>query len=301
MTPLRDMLRALFARETSADQVVPPSGFTVRLTLLASGGMAFLAIFALALALTAGRIADRWGEELARASTVRISAPAEERAAQTAAALRVLQTTPGIVDARALTADEQRALLEPWFGPDVPVDALPIPQLIEIIETENGYDGTGLRLRLAAEVPGAVLDDHTRWRRPLVSAAARLRILGWMSLLLIAGVTGAMVTLAAHASLAANAQVIRVLRLVGATDDYIATAFVRRYTLRALMGAAVGAVLGAVAVLLLPDGGEAGGLLTGIGFAGAQWIWIILVPVLAAGVAFAATLNAARRVLRGLA
>ena len=50
----------------------------------------------------------------------------------------------------------------------------------------------------------------------------------------------AMITLAANAALATNAQVIRVLRLIGARDTYIARAFVRRFTLRALSGAAVG-------------------------------------------------------------
>ena len=39
--------------------------------------------------------------------------------------------------------------------------------------------------RLEAEVPGAVLDNHTEWRRPLVSAAKRLRMLGIVSLILI--------------------------------------------------------------------------------------------------------------------
>ena len=87
----------------------------------------------------------------------------------------------------------------------------------------------GLRLRLAAEAPGAVLDDHTRWRRPLVRAAERLRMLGWASILLIAATTAAMITLAANAALAANAQVIGVLRLVGARDAYIARAFERRF------------------------------------------------------------------------
>jgi cell division transport system permease protein len=54
----------------------------------------------------------------------------------------------------------------------------------------------------------------------------------------------AMITLAANAALAANAQVIGVLRLVGARDTYIARAFVRRFTLRALTGAAAGAAGG---------------------------------------------------------
>ena len=37
--------------------------------------MAFLAVFALALSLATARLADRWGDALARSSTLRISAP----------------------------------------------------------------------------------------------------------------------------------------------------------------------------------------------------------------------------------
>jgi len=291
---------ALLAGDTGADRVVPPAGFTVRLTLFSAAAMALLVVFALALALASGRLAASWGEELARTSTIRISAPVDQMAGQTAAALRVLQTTPGVGRARALEPSEQRALLEPWFGPDLPLDTLPIPQLIEIIETGSGYDTQGLSLRLQAEVPGAVLDDHTRWRRPLVRAADALRWLGWGAILLIGGTMAAMITLAANAALAANAQVIAVLRLVGATDTYIARAFVRRFTLRAGLGAFVGMLLGLVLLILMPNPDAAGAVLTGLGFRGWHRALPFLVPPLAAAVAFAATRAAARRVLAGL-
>lgn len=289
---------ALIAGDPQADRAVPPTGITARLTLFTAGAMAFLAVFALALSLATGRLADRWSAELARTSTLRISAPADQADAQLLAAVEVLQTTPGVAQARPLTPDEQRKLLEPWFGPDLPVEDLPIPQLIEIIEEGDGYDAAGLRARLQAEVPGAVLDDHTRWREPLVAAATRLRSLGWIALILIAGSTAAMITLAAQSALAANAQVIRVMRLVGARDVYIARAFVRRFTLRALGGAAIGTVAGVVAVLLLPSKDVAGGFLTGLGFQGAQWFWPLIIPLLAAAVAFFATRAAALKTLR---
>jgi cell division transport system permease protein len=263
--------------------------------------MAFLTIFALALALASGRLAHSWGEELARASTIRISAPPEQAEAQSAAALRVLGQTPGVASARALTDAEQQALLEPWFGPDLPVDSLPIPRLIEIQEAGAGFDAEGLRLRLQAEAPGAVLDEHSRWRRPLVAAAGRLKLLGWVAIGLIGAATGAMVTLAANAALAANAQVIAVLRLVGATDGYIARAFVRRFTLRTLIGAGLGSLAGLLAILAMPAAGETGGFLTGLRFQGLQWALPLLVPPLAALVALAATWSAARRVLERLA
>ncbi len=290
-------LRDFLAGDAQADRVVPPTGFTAWLTLFSAGAMALLAVFALALSLATARLADRWGAELARSSTLRISAPEGQMLAQTEAALKVLETTPGVASARALTDAEQLALLEPWFGPDLPVDTLPIPRLIEVIEQDEGFDAAGLRLRLAAEVPGAVLDDHTRWRKPLVKAASRLRLLGWLSLVLIGGTMAAMITLAANAALAANAQVIGVLRLVGARDAYIAQAFVRRFTLRALTGAAVGMVVGCIAILFLPRTEVGGGFLTGLGFQGWHWLWPLMVPLLAALVAFLATRAAALRTL----
>ena len=300
MKKLLATLRTAAAGDRQADRVVPPSGFTARLTLFAAGAMAFLAVFALALSLAAGRLADRWGQELAQSATLRIVAPLDQRAAQTDAALAILQTTRGVASARALSDAEQQALLAPWFGSELALDTLPVPRLIEIVENREGLDAAGLRLRLAAEVPGAVLDDHSRWREPLVQAASGLRWLGWVSILLIAAAVAAMVTLAANAALAANAQVISVLRLVGATDDYIAQAFIRRFTLRALAGAAAGTAAGMVAVFLLPDASDVGGFLTGMGFRGLEWLWPLLIPLMAAAVAFAATGMAATRTLREL-
>ena len=280
------------------DRVVPPTGFTAQLTVFAAGAMAFLAVFALALALATGRLAERWTTELAQTVTVRVSAPADQLDEQTAAVMEALKTTPGIAEAKILPDEQVEKLLEPWFGPDVPVEALPVPRLIEVVEGDEGFDAEALRLRLQGEAPGAVLDDHTRWRQPLVSAANRLRILGLFSLLLMAAASGAMITLAAKAALAANGQVIRVLRLIGARDITIATAFVRRFTRRAAMGAAGGTALGLLAVWALPSVDQAGGFLTGLGFQGWGWLLPLLIPVVATAIGFGATRWAALRMLR---
>ena len=293
-------LIALITPDSSADRVVPPTGFTANLTVFAAAAMAFLAVFALALSLAAGRLADRWADELARSATLRISAPADQMVIQTTAALRVLEQTPGVASARALSDEEQAALLAPWFGTELDLADLPVPRLIEVIETEQGYDPQGLRLRLAAEVPGAILDDHTRWRRPLVEAAGTLRRLGVFSILLIAGAMAAMITLAANSALAANGQVIGVLRLVGAQDRYIARAFVRRFTARAFVGAVVGTTVGVLAVSLLPSQDASSGFLTGLSFEGLGWLTPLVIPVLGGLVGFAATRFAANRVLKGL-
>ncbi len=278
---------------TRALEVVPPSGPTAWLTTFTAGAMTFLCVFALALSLASGRLATRWSEALAKTATIRLSAPAEQVQIQTEAILATLAATPGIASYRAIDDAETKKLLEPWFGPDLPIEALPIPRLFEVVEADPPYDSEGLRLRLTAEAPGAVLDDHTRWRRPLAEAASRIRLLGILSIVLIGAAMTAMISLAARAALATNAEEIRVLRLVGAKDSYIARAFVRRFTLRTFGGAAIGAAAGLAGVAALPAADAAGGFLTGLGFTGLGWLWPFALPPLAAIVAFAATRRAA--------
>jgi cell division transport system permease protein len=284
-----------------ANDIVPPSGFTARLTLFTSAAMAFLAVFAVALSLASTQLATRWSDAMARTATIRLSAPPGQVEAQTRAVLAALETTPGVAEARLLSSEEQQALLAPWFGTDLPVDTLPIPRLIELRETENGFDPDNLRLRLVAEAPGAVLDDHTRWRRPFIAAAEHLRFIGLVSVVLIGGALAAMITLAANSALAANAQVIRVLRLVGARDIVIARAFVRRFAARALVGALVGAGLGVIGLLLLPSSSGAQTIFDGLGFSGRSWFLVPLIPLAAVVVAYIATRFAALRILRRMA
>ncbi len=280
--------------------VVPRRGQSVWLIVLSAGAMAFLAVFALALAVSAAQLAQTWSAALSQTATVRLSAPPEELDEQTAIVLEVLRTTPGIASAEQIAPEEQAELLEAWLGPDLPLDALPLPRLIEVTETPEGPDRQGLRLRLSAEAPGAVFDDHTRWRRPLAEAAGRLRAVALVSLVLIGGVTSAIIALAASAALASNGQVIRVLRLVGARDRFIARAFVRQISLRAGLGALVGTALALGALAAIPQAGGDVHLLSGFGFSGAGWALPALIPPLAMILAWLASMTTAFQVLRGV-
>jgi len=295
--PFRIALPEALSLSPRSDRIVPPTGHTATVTQATAAAMAFLAVFALALACSANRLAQTWTDAFRDTATVRVSAASDQIDTQVRHVLEVLGTTPGIASAREIPAEETQALLAPWFGPDLPVETLPIPRLVEVITAPDGFDAEGLKLRLSAEAPGALLDDHTRWRKPLVETAVGLRRLAIFSLVLIGGATAAMVTLAAQAALAANGQVIRVLRLIGARDAYIARAFVRRFTLRSFSGALAGTAAAMAAVAFLPAVAE-GEILTRVGFDGREWLWPLAVPVLAAVVAFAATRMAALGRLR---
>lgn len=285
---------AFLLGDSASDQVVPPKGQAAWLTGFASGAMAFIAVFALTLSLAVGRLADYWTLDLARTATVQIVAEDSEVAAQTEATLQVLRTTPGIENAEVLDPSAQLALLKPWLGSNLSADTLPIPQLIQVYLDPEGLDVESLKLRLAGEAPGASFDDHNYWRLPILDAAKNLKLMVVISLILTGLVTTIIVVISAQNALSSNETIIRTLRLLGARDSYIARAFVRRITMRATVGALLGMALAMLAVFAFPASSVDSGLLAGLSLSGVDWFYPLLVPLLIAVSAFAASRVAAR-------
>ncbi|MEM9939885.1 MAG: cell division protein FtsX [Pseudomonadota bacterium] len=271
------------------DAVVPPTGIAMWLTVFIAGAMAVLAVFALLLTFATSRMADRWTADLSDTVTLRVPDGA------TAMALEILSQTPGVDRANPMTDAEQADLLAPWLGQRLPLDQLPIPRLIDFVPGP-AFDGDGLRLRLQAELPGAVLDDHSRWRQAAVSNAERVRLLGWLALGLIAACLAALVTLAARTALVSSVRVISVLKLVGARDGYVVRAFARRFVIRALAGASLGTVLAALLLAALP-GESPDAPLAGLRLQGLEWLTLIGIPITTGVITFFATRHAARRAL----
>jgi len=260
--------------------------------------LAFFAALALALALSAGRLAEDWSGGLADVATLHVLAADDVVEAQALAALDVLRTTPGVHAVRIIEVEEQRALLEPWFGSDLALDALPMPLMIEVLADRDRLDRTSLDLRLAADAPGAVFDDHAAWRRPLVASAVLLQRFAFACLGLMALALGAVLSLAATAAIAANGPAIRTLRLIGARDSFIGAAFRRRFTIQTVWGATAGTGLGLILLAQLPATSELGFFLVGIGLAGPEWLAPLAIPPVCGAVAWLATRFAAGRHLR---
>lgn len=284
----------------SASDVVPTTGLSARLMFVSSGFMAFLAVFALAVALGAGALAQKWRAALEGTMTIRLSAPPDQVEVQTQAVLRLLTTTPGVERASLVDDDAQRALLSPWLGPDIPVESLPLPRLIEVITSGAGPDLQGLRLRLRAEAPAAILDDHDGWRRPLMTTTRIIRLAGWVAALLAMGGSAAMVALASNAALATNLPVLRVLRLIGARDHFILRVFVRRFTLRAFFGACLGTAIALAGLAFLSYDMSGTVLFGGVSVSTSDWFILLLTPFCSALTAFVATRLSAAYLLKGL-
>ena len=280
-------------------RVVPNTGFTKWLTTFTAGAMSFLAVVGLAFSLICSDLSNEWGQSL-KNSSIRLSASTDLLEKQTNMALAILEQTSGVESARLVGIGAKKKLLEPWLGVDFPLESIAMPALIEIRETEAGVDYEGLRLRLSAELPSAILDNHSEWRRPIEVVSKLVSQLGMFTVILIILSSISMVTMASNAALSANVKVLRVLRLVGAFDTFIVTAFVRIFTLRVFWGSLTGTICAGLVLFLIPTFSENLGILDVVSLEIKDTIYIACVPFLFAIISIFVTRNAVKSSLKRL-
>jgi cell division transport system permease protein len=255
------------------------------------GMMVYLAALALAGAVLAGGLVERWRSDLADAVTVQVFPAAEEdggaaaQAARVESAVRFLSVLPGIASAREVPQSEVLRLIEPWLGRGGIAEDLPLPALIAVeLVPGVAVDLSAINLRLAEAVPGAVLEDHKPWLGDLSRLAQGIEILALVTVILVAFASVLTIVFVSRSALAQHQEVIQVLSLIGARDAYIA-AQLQAYSFRlATLGAAFGVVLAVATVIA---GGamlcraENGLLPLDPSF---SWRWLLLLlPVPAAG------------------
>lgn len=218
--------------------------------------MAFLAALAFAGSVGAAALVRHWQEGAAAALTVQVPDPATPLGGNGDAAetrldhvLSLLRSSTGVVGARALSKAELTALLRPWLGDAGGGPALPLPGVIEVHLAGIGPDLGALQARLAAAVPGTLVESHGAWVQRLVVLARSLQACAWLALAVVAAVAAAVVMVGTRAGLAARREAIGIVHGLGATDGYIARRFARRATWLAGIGGLIGA-LAAVPVLL---------------------------------------------------
>lgn len=247
--------------------------------------MSFLAVLAMASLLMVNRAANEWTSALRSEITVQVKgADQAEIAAGVSAALRVLRETEGVIEAKERGREETAALLEPWLGEGNAEAFLNIPAIIEVKASPELRGNLDLlRNRLAAAAPTASLDDHARWHDRLSSAAQSGRAMALGVFALVMGAACAISIFAARAGLAANHEIVWVLHLVGATDNFIAAEVQRRFFILGLRGALIG-LLAALAALGLAgaamrSGVAANGFLPEFSLGGWTVLWLAVAPI----------------------
>ena len=198
-------------------------------------------------------VAERWDKGLAGTVTVQVPAEAGAEAdRRIARAVALLEGTPGVISARALTPGEIMDLLEPWLGEAADDDDLPLPRLIDVrVRPGAGLDAEGLSTALADTVPGAVVDDHKETLDRLTDLTRSMELVALGLIVLVGGVAVATVVFITRTGLALHAGAIELLHLIGAPDGYIARQFQGQALELALKGGMIGLALAAPTVWVL--------------------------------------------------
>jgi len=265
----------------------------------------FLTILSAAAGLSLARSATGLDADLAGRVTIQIvEANPQKRAAQTAAVEKELARMTGVQSFRRVPDAEVSALLQPWFGAEALDEDLPVPTLVDatIDSTAPGAFAT-MRSSVMAVAPSARVEAHAQWLGPLTRLLGSLTFLAWMLVVLMGGGTLSIVVLAARSALNTHRETIEVMHLLGSTDAQIAQLFQRRIALDALFGAGLGLAAALITMLLLRGRLAAVGseLLGSVGIGWAGWLFLLLMPVVSAGLATIAArttiLSALRRIL----
>ncbi len=268
------------------------------------GVMVYLAVLIFAGALLMANIAANWNREMTAGFTVQVppadgDAP-EATEARVAAAKKTLMETPGVGEVAVVSPETTALALEPWLGPNIEAHDLPLPRVIEVRYADRAsVDMAALTDRLETAAPGTVVDSHEFWRNQIVSLVGGLETLAMIAIALIGFTAMAAVVFTTRSSVSIQRDVIEVLHLIGAADDYVAHEFQRQAFWISLSGSASGTVLAVATLYLL--GQLAGNLDTALmpNLSLGSWQSAVLwaVPVVACLIA---TVTARRTVLAAL-
>ena len=249
--------------QTKTTRLLPPSPDADRPLFVVIAIIVALAAAAAIAARATWRASSSWTGELQGAMTIQVTPDrGMDLEGATNLAVKVARSLPEVADASPLSRAEVEALLAPWFGSEgLPTDA-PTPGLVDVrVKSGAPSPAQALRRELVAAGLNASVDDHAAWADDLRRAAWAMRGVAAAVLGLLAAAAGFVTVYATRASLAARADVVELLHLIGARDGYIAGLFTRRFASLGLKSGAVGAgaaLLGAFAVQMLTEGGGTG-------------------------------------------
>lgn len=247
--------------------------------------MSFLAVLAMASLLMVNRAASEWTSALRSEITVQVKgASADEIETGVADVLRILNETEGVISATERSREETAQLLEPWLGQGNAQAFINIPAIIEVRASPQLRSNLDLlRNRIAAAAPEASLDDHARWHDRLSGAARSGQSLALGVFLLVMSAACAISIFAARAGLAANHEIVSVLHLVGATDDFIAAEVQQRFFVLGFRGALIGLGAALAALMLvgavLRAGGSEDAFLPAFQLSGWAMLWLLAAPI----------------------
>jgi len=265
---MRSRIERLRRRPRAGEEARRDGAIVPKDSIAGNALAALVAIMTFLAAMTNGGVAmligsaSEWRSEIAREMTIQVRPIAgRDIEAEVAKAAGIARATAGIIEVRAYSRHDSERLLEPWLGPGLSFDDLPVPRMIAVtVAPGAAQDTAALRQILARNVAGASLDDHRGWIGRMRRMAGTAIGGGLAVFALVLAATILSVAFATRGAMASNRPIIEVLHIVGAKQAYIAKQFQRHFLMLGLKGGAIG---GGAAMGLLAAAGPVGNLFAG--------------------------------------
>jgi len=237
-------------------------GFMFSLMMLI---MVYLGSLAMAAQATLARTSMAWGHNLENRLTVEVPSKADEvlaaRQERAAAIAERLREMPEVANVESLTDEDTARLVKPWISDPALLQALPLPNLIDLNLKEAGsLAPEDIRTRLNASHMEVQVHAHATWMAKLMGFLRGLGYLASVMLFLTGLSIVVFIAFVCRAALAIQHETVELLHYLGATNRTIATQFQRHVLRLALPPAVLGfiaafATVAALAWLLTVLGG----------------------------------------------
>lgn len=266
--------------------------------------LVFMAAIAATVHSYTNSLLTHWNQSVVGTLTVQIApgqGPSGAMADPVQVALSALKHHPAVAEANLIPRAKVLELLEPWLGNGPGVSDLPLPTLIDVQLRDNTPAAVdAITFAVTSAVPNVAVDDHRVWLSRLTGLAAGVGLVALVLMGMIAAALALTVIFATRASLAEFVQVIEVLHLVGAKDDYIAGQFAHRAMMQGLIGGAFGLLLYAPTMGIIAWLGARvqHGMLPEVTLPLIHWVTLAALPIVAGLLAMTTAHMTVRRNLR---
>ncbi len=191
----------------------------------------------------------------------------------------------GVEKVRVISNEQIKHIMSPWLGENANIENLPIPKLLDV-KLKNGktFDYQKVSSELKEVASYASIDNHGIWLQKLMKSAAALKMLSLFVLAVVLSALAFSLFYAVQTSLRVHQNIIEILHIMGATDNYVAKQYAKRGLWTGFISSVIGTILGFGVLIMISH--LSSGLETGlIGSAKLSlWHWgtIALLPPMTA-------------------
>lgn len=268
--------------------------------------MVFLFSIALAGYMLVNSMTENWQNGISGTLTVQImplpgETDKQEKNLRLNKVITFFENQPAVERVILISKEQKERLMSPWLGQNIDVSALPLPELLDVhLKQGVDFDYEKAAQALKEIAPFASIDNHNVWLRRLLDLASSIQTLALSVLWMVLAVGIFSIFYAVCTSLGIHGQIIEILHIMGAKDDYIARQYARRGFFIGLMSGAVGTVAAVSAFWWLHRSAVYlnAGILDGLNISSGGWLLLLSLPLWAALLSTLTSYWAVRRTLR---